>query len=211
MAHKKGNKQNSSAFPKKFDRLNIRISGSGGQGVISTGMLLGEAIAIGDGRNVSQSQSYGPEARGGATRADVIVSDGEIYFPECNKLDILVAFTYEAYEKFAVQAKPEGLVIADQNAVDVLVGSAKTVQFPFIQTAEKDFGKPIVANIIALGFLAAYTNIVSQVSLREVVTEQFEGSSHLALNLKALEEGFKQGAKCAKKEMCSEFYKGDGR
>ena len=82
---------------KILSRTNIRISGSGGQGIISTGMLLGEAIAIGDGKNVTQSQSYGPEARGGATRADVIVSNGEIYFPECNDLDILLAFTYEAY------------------------------------------------------------------------------------------------------------------
>jgi len=201
VAYKKGNPKNSNACLKKLGRLNIRISGSGGQGVISTGMLLGEAIAIGDGRNVSQSQSYGPEARGGATRADVIVSDGEIYFPECNQLDILIVFTYEAYEKFAVLTKEEGLVIADESAVDVLVGSAKTVPVPFIRIAEKDFGRPIVANIIALGFLATYTKIVSQLSLQEVVTEQFEGSSHLELNLKALEVGFKQGAKYAKKEI----------
>ncbi|MCP4714771.1 MAG: 2-oxoacid:ferredoxin oxidoreductase subunit gamma [Deltaproteobacteria bacterium] len=174
-------------------RLNIRISGSGGQGVISTAMLLGEAIAIGDGRNVSQSQAYGPEARGGATRADVIISDEEIFFPECNALDILIAFTYEAYEKFARLAKPEGLVIADEGAVDVLVGSSRTIQIPFINSARQLFKRPIVANIIALGFLATYTGIVTRDSLQEVVTEQYDGSPHLELNQQALAEGFRQG------------------
>lgn len=188
------------ASPKRIERLNIRISGSGGQGIISTGMLLGEAIAIGDDRNVSQSQSYGPEARGGAARADIIVSDGEIYFPECNRLDILIAFSYEAYEKHAAQTKPEGLVIADEDAVDVLVGSAKTVKIPFLQIAKKKFERPIIANMIALGFLATYTKIVSQHSLRDVVAEHFAGTRHVDLNMQALEEGFKQGAKHVKKE-----------
>ena len=186
--------------PERIERLDIRVSGSGGQGIISTGMLLGEAIAIGDGRNVSQSQSYGPEARGGAARTDIIVSDGEIYFPECNRLDILVAFTYEAYEKYAVRAKSDGVVIADEAAVDVLVGTAKTLKVPFLQIAEKKFRRPIVANMIALGFLATYTKIVSHHSLREVVADNFAGTRHAELNLKALEKGFKQGTEHAKKE-----------
>lgn len=184
-------------YLQRFERLNIRISGSGGQGIISTGMMLGEAIAIGDGRNVSQSQSYGPEARGGATCADVIVSDGEIYFPECNNLDILLAFTHEAYEKYAIRTKPEGLVIADERAVDVLVGTARTLKVPFLQTAQEKFGRPIVANIMALGFLATYTKIVSLPAVRDVVTGQFDGTAHLQLNLEALESGFKLGTKYA--------------
>ena len=91
LSRKSASKKNSD---KILSRTNIRVSGSGGQGIISTGMLLGEAIAIGDGKNVTQSQSYGPEARGGSTRADIIVSDGEIYFPECNDLDILLVFSH---------------------------------------------------------------------------------------------------------------------
>jgi len=184
-----------------ISRLNIRISGSGGQGIISTGMLLGEAIAIGDGRNVTQSQSYGPEARGGSTRADVIVSDKEIFFPECNDLDILIAFTYEAYGKFAPKAKTDATIIADEEAVDVIVGNAKTIQVPFIQHAKKKFNTPMVANIIALGFLSTYTKIVSQHSLRDVVKEQYSSTPHLELNIHALEEGFKLGSKYLKKEI----------
>lgn len=201
MTHRKSNKKPSNTSPEKIRRLNVRISGSGGQGIISMGILLGEAIAIGDGKNVSQSQSYGPEARGGTTRADIIISDSEIYFPECNKLDLLVAFTYEAYEEYAVQAKPDGLVIADMSAVDVLVGSAKTIQVPFIQIAEKKFKRPLAANMIALGFIAAYTKIVSRHSLRRVIIEQFASSKHANLNLKALEEGFNQGVKYTKKSL----------
>ena len=185
---------------KVINRINIRVSGSGGQGIISTGMLLGEAIAIGDGKNVTQSQSYGPEARGGSTRADIIVSDGEIYFPECNDLDILLVFTYEAYGKFAAKTKPDGTVIADESAVDVIVGNAKTVQVPFIQLAEKQFKTPLVANIMAMGFLSTYTKVVTQNSLREVVEEQYSSTPHLEMNINALEEGFKLGSKFFKNE-----------
>ena len=185
---------------KILSRTNIRISGSGGQGIISTGMLLGEAIAIGDNKNVTQSQSYGPEARGGSTRADVIVSDGEIFFPECNDLDILLAFTYEAYGKFAPKAKADGTVIADESAVDVIVGDAKTVQVPFIKLAKEKFKTPMVANIMAMGFLSTYTKVVSQHSLRDVVSEQYASTPHLDTNINALEEGFKLGTKYLKED-----------
>lgn len=184
-------------------RINIRISGAGGQGIISTGMLLGEAIAIGDGRNVTQSQSYGPEARGGATRADVIVSDDDIFFPECNDLDILLAFTEEAYGKFAPKAKPGAVIIADESAVDVIVGSARTVQVPFLTLAEKKFNTPMVANIIAMGFLSAYTNVVTIDSLRAIVSEQYATTPYLTKNMTALEQGFQLGTEYLDKENAS--------
>lgn len=184
----------------KKHRLEIRISGAGGQGIISTGMLLGEAIAIGDGKNVSQSQSYGPEARGGATRADIIVSDGDIFFPECHKIDLLVAFTSEAYERYAQLMSEDGLVIADESASEIIIGSAKTIKVPFIETARKKFKKEIVANIIALGFLSTYTKIVSKKAIKDAVEDRFEGSKHLSLNLKALEEGFRLGRDYIKNE-----------
>ena len=180
-------------------RYDIRISGAGGQGIISTGMLLGEAISIGDGKNVSQSQSYGPEARGGATRADIIVSDGDIYFPECQEIDLLVAFTPEAYEKYATAMKPNGIIVADKNAVNITVGQAKVVTVPFIEIATKKFKRPIVANIIALGFISTFLGIVSQKSIKDAVEDRFASSSHLELNMKAIEEGFKLGREYKKK------------
>jgi 2-oxoglutarate ferredoxin oxidoreductase subunit gamma len=189
-------KKSGNTFPLpegRIERLNLRLSGSGGQGIISTGMILGMAISLGDGRNVSQSHSYGPEARGGATRVDVIISDGEIYFPECDMLDLLVAFTYEAYEKYAVKTKERGLIIADESAVDVLVGTAPTLKMPFIKRAKEKFGKSLFANIISLGFLSTYTKIVTQESIHDSVMEQFEKSRFRQLNLDALKEGFHMG------------------
>jgi 2-oxoglutarate ferredoxin oxidoreductase subunit gamma len=200
LLQRKRTRAKSGAALQKLDRLNIRFSGNGGQGIISTGMLLGKAIAIGDGRNVSQSQSYGPEARGGATRADIIVSDGEIYFPACTMLDILIAFTYEAYERYAADTKSGGLVFADESAVDVLVGSARTIVIPFLRIAKEKFKRPVVANMLALGFLSTYTKVVSQNALRDVVADQFAGTKHARLNLKVLEEGFKLGTRHAKEE-----------
>ncbi len=190
---KKKKKGKASMFSNKSGRFEIRISGAGGQGVISTGMLLGEAISIGDGKNVSQSQSYGPEARGGATRADIIVSDGDIFFPECHKMDLLVAFTSTAYENYATLAKTDGLIVADASATSIILGQAKTIAVPFIEIAAKKFKKPIVANIIALGFISTYLGIVSKKSIKDAVEDRFAGSAHLKLNMKAIEEGFKLG------------------
>ncbi len=160
---------------KRIERLNIRIAGSGGQGIISTGMLLGRAIAIGDKKNVSQSQAYGAEARGGFARSDIIVSDGEIYFPSCDLLDLLVAFNYSAYEQNAPLVKQEGLIIADERAVDVLVGTAKTLKVPFIGTSFDKFNREITANMISLGFLSSYLSIVSENSIIDTIKEEYQG------------------------------------
>jgi 2-oxoglutarate ferredoxin oxidoreductase subunit gamma len=189
-----GSKKRIHRKPRLSFPLNIRLSGSGGQGIISAGMLLGEAIAIGDGKNVAQSQSYGPEARGGATRADIIVSSEEIFFPECSSLDILAALTPEAYEKYAPAVIPEGLILVEESAIDVLVGSASTVRAPFLEQASKTLRNPLAANMIALGFFAAYTEIVTRQSLRNVVAAQFSGTKYKEANLKALEAGFRMGA-----------------
>ncbi len=197
---RRNNKQVNSLFSGKKNRLEIRISGAGGQGIISTGMMLGEAIAIGDGKNVTQSQSYGPEARGGATRADIIVSDGDIFFPECHNIDLLIAFTPEAYEKYANMMDSDGLVIVDESAADITVGNARTIRVPFIKIATEKFKRPIVANLIALGFLSVYTGIVSKKAIKDAVEDKFADSRHLESNMKALEEGFKLGREYKKQD-----------
>ena len=186
-------------LPETVDRFEIRVSGAGGQGIISTGMLLGEAIAIGDGKTVTQCQSYGPEARGSATRTDIVVSDHEIFFPECNQLDLMLAFTAEAYEKYSPIVKPDGLTIADEKATESDTGPGTTIRIPFIQIAKKEFGKEIVANIIALGFLSTYTGIVSKDSIRDAVEDKFSGTKHLESNMKALDKGFELGKEYAEK------------
>ncbi|MFP4458662.1 MAG: 2-oxoacid:acceptor oxidoreductase family protein [Candidatus Zixiibacteriota bacterium] len=179
------------------DNFEIRLSGSGGQGLISAGVVLAEAIGIGDGKNVVQAQSYGPEARGGATRCDVIISDTEIYFPECTKFDILLCLTQEAYDKYANDLKPEGIMIIDEHDVEAL-SDFDIVEVPFIKSATDDLKAKIVANIIALGFIAQFTKVVTKKSLKQSVVNRFEGTKHLDLNDKALELGYKLAKKAQK-------------
>ena len=181
------------------ESFEMRLSGSGGQGLISAGVLLAEAIGLGDGKNVVQAQSYGPEARGGATRCDVIVSDSEIYFPECTSYDILLCLTQEAYDKYSGNLKPDGILIIDEDDVESLT-RANAIKVPFIRTAAEQFGASIVANVISLGFISEYTGIVSNSSLKNAVAERFSGTRHLDLNLKAVELGFKLGKKMKKKK-----------
>jgi 2-oxoglutarate ferredoxin oxidoreductase subunit gamma len=176
----------------------IRISGSGGQGILSTGQMLGEAIAVGDGMIVAQSQSYGPEARGGATRCDIIVSNREIWFPECHELDILLAFTAEAYEKYAGAVKAGGVILVDADATRLTLGVGTTLRVPFLSSARERFGREIVANIVALGFLSTWGRIVSQASLKEVVENRYRSTRVLDLNMSALEEGFRMGREFAR-------------
>jgi len=172
------------------DRFEIRLSGSGGQGLISAGMLLAEAISIGDKRNAVQTQSYGPEARGGATRCDVVVSSHEIYYPECTSFDILVALTQEASDKYSLGVKAGGLLIVDKNAVDVVGGDIKPHRIPFIHSAKEKLGNELPANIVALGFIAEYTGIVTKKSLENSIRERFEGSRYLNMNVKAVKIGY---------------------
>lgn len=183
------------------ESFEMRLSGSGGQGLISAGVLLAEAIGLGDGKNVVQAQSYGPEARGGATRCDVIVSDSEIYFPECTSYDILLCLTQEAYDKYSGNLKPEGILIIDEDDVESLTRT-NAIKVPFIRTAT-EMGVPIVANVISLGFISEFTGIVTNNSLKKAVTERFGETRHLDVNLKAIEVGFKLGKKIKRKKQDS--------
>jgi len=178
--------------------IEIRLSGSGGQGLISAGVLLGEAIGIGDGKNVVQAQSYGPEARGGATRCDVLISNNEIYYPECTSYDILLCLTQMAYDKYNKYIKPNGTIIIDSE-IEAL-GGKKTVSVPFIGSARDKLGAVIVANIIALGFISEYSGIVSKKSIKASVAKRFDGTKHLNLNIEAIDVGMKLAKEIKKKE-----------
>ena len=138
------------------DRYEIRLSGSGGQGMVFAGTVLAEAIGVEDGKNVCQTQSYGPEARGGASRSDLVVSSGEIYYPKPLKLDLLLALTQESCDTYFPALKEDGVLIVDSGLVDQLPDH-KVHGFPFTQIARDKIGTPMVANIIALGAIAALT------------------------------------------------------
>ena len=170
-------------------RYEVRLSGSGGQGLILAGVILAEAIGVGDGKNAVQTQSYGPEARGGASRADVVVSPGQIYYPKTMKLDLLLALTQEACDKYYPDMKPDGLLIVDSTIV-TQVPTKKFYGFPFVRLAREEIGHAMVANVIALGAITELTGVVSKESITNAVLSRAPKGTE-EKNRKALELGFK--------------------
>ncbi|MFH1891204.1 MAG: 2-oxoacid:acceptor oxidoreductase family protein [Candidatus Zixiibacteriota bacterium] len=171
------------------DRFEIRLSGSGGQGLILAGVILAEAIGTIDGKNVTQTQSYGPEARGGASRADVVVSKDEIYYPKTMKLDLLLALTQEACDTYFHDLKDGGIFIIDSHMV-TQPPTPNCYGFPFVQLAKSEIGVAMVANVISLGAICELTGIVSKHALTEIVKKRAPRGTE-EKNLKALELGFK--------------------
>ncbi len=170
------------------DRYDIRLSGSGGQGLVFAGTILSEALGICEGKNVSQTQSYGPEARGGASRSDIVFSSRDIYYPKALKLDLLLALTQESCDTYYMNLKDEGILLADSDLVDQ-PPAREMISLPFTRTARENLGTPVVANIIALGTIVALTKIVSKESLIEAIKNK-SPKAMLDLNLKAVELGF---------------------
>ncbi len=137
-------------------RYEVRLSGEGGQGLILAGIILGEAASVYDNLHAVQTQSYGPEARGGASKSEVIISDEPIDYPKVQEADILLAFTQESFDKYSPDVKEGGLIIVDSDGVK-RTSAQKNVQIisiPFLRTAAEEIGRAIVANMIALGTIA---------------------------------------------------------
>ena len=186
---KRNNKKDKKDKKDKDDRYEVRLSGSGGQGLILAGVILAEAIGVGDGRNVVQTQSYGPEARGGASRADLVVSDGEIYYPKSMKLDLLLALTQEACDTYYPDMKERGLLIVDSTMV-TQIPTKNYYGFPFSRLAREEIGHVMVANVIALGAIAELTGIVSKAAIKDAVLSRAPKGTE-EKNSKALELGAK--------------------
>ncbi|MCE5257265.1 MAG: 2-oxoacid:acceptor oxidoreductase family protein [Spirochaetaceae bacterium] len=167
-------------------RVEFRLSGSGGQGLLLAGIVLAEA-AIVDGKNAVQTQSYGPEARGGSSKAEVIISDEEIDYPKATDPDYLLALTDDAYQTYGSLMK-KGTIITDSSVkLDPKMG-VKTIVLPILQTAREAVGKQVVANIVALGALGGVSGIVSRQALEQSVLSRVpKGTGEL--NLKALAAG----------------------
>jgi 2-oxoglutarate ferredoxin oxidoreductase subunit gamma len=171
------------------DRFEIRLSGSGGQGLILAGVILAEAIGVGDGKNVVQTQSYGPEARGGASRADLVISEEEIYYPKSMKLDLLLALTQEACDTYYPDMKEQGLLVVDSNMV-TQIPTKRYFGFSFTRLAREEIGHVMVANVIALGAIAELTGIVSKEAIKNAVLSRAPRGTE-EKNTKALELGAK--------------------
>src|SRR5699024_10041013 len=167
----------------------LRLSGSGGQGLILAGIILAEA-ALHDGKNVVQSQSYGPEARGGASKSEVIISEDEINYPKIGDSDILLCLTEVAYDKYIGSLKENGVLILDNNITKKAdKDKCKVYKVPILDIAENKLKKPMVANIVALGTIYELTNVVSKDSLEKAVLNRVPKGTE-ELNKKALEYGF---------------------
>ncbi len=169
--------------------IELRLSGSGGQGLILGGIILAEA-AINGGLNAVQSQSYGPEARGGASKAEVIISDTDIHYPKVRKPDVFLALTQKAYDKYVDSVKEDGIIIVDETVSTLGGRGSAEYSLPILDTAKDVVGKAMVANIVALGAINSIVKLVSDDVLEKAVLNRVPPGTE-ALNKKALEEGKK--------------------
>ena len=184
------------------DRYEIRLSGSGGQGLILMGIILAEAIGIYDGKYVAQTQSYGPEARGGSSKSEVIVSDEEIDYPKAMKLDLLLAMNQKSCDEFYSDLKPDGLLIVDSTFV-TQIPTSKAFQIPFTGIARERFKREVVANIVALGALSQLSPIVSAKAVESAVLARVPKGTE-KLNRDALRAGMNAAKRAKKASMDSE-------
>lgn len=174
-------------------RTRLVFSGSGGQGVITAGIILAEAAVIHEGMNATQSQSYGAAARGGATRSDIILSEDEINFPGVTQPNFLVCLTQEAYSGFTPIVRPGGTVLTDSKFVETTRKvDAKQIELPLYEQVLDKIGKPIVFNICVLGALLGITPLVREESLLAVVRERVP-ADFVNLNTDAFNLGLTMG------------------
>lgn len=178
-----------------------RFAGFGGQGVISAGVLLAKA-AVKEGYEVTQTQSYGPESRGGAAKCDVIVADERILFPYPRQVDVFTVMSRAALEKYLGALRQDGILLVDRTMIseailaeaglDNLADSPRQVLgVPATDIAEKELGNRIAANMVMLGALCRVGRLVSYDAFEAAVREQFGAKpAVLEINLRALEAGY---------------------
>ncbi len=175
------------------ERMEVRLAGMGGQGLVLAGLLLAKAAAIYDGKNAVQSQSYGAQQRGGPSQSEVVISEGEIDYPRVVSADILVALTQEACDEHYMNLRKGGTLIIDSGLVD-RVPTSRAYRIPMTELSRQATGRPIAASIVALGLLAELTDIVTERALRAAITADSPRGA-LDVNLKALDAGLEAGRK----------------
>lgn len=169
-------------------KIEVRISGSGGQGVVLAGQVLGKA-AVYNGKNAVQTQSYGAEARGSAAKSEVIISDEKIGFPMVRKCDMLVAMSQEAVEKNVKDLKEDRVLLVDSSIVKKLPKiKAKVFKIPATELAEKTFGEKLYANMIMLGALNKITKIVNENSMKKAIRDTVPKKA-TTVNIQAYKKG----------------------
>jgi 2-oxoglutarate ferredoxin oxidoreductase subunit gamma len=175
-------------------RLEIRLAGSGGQGLVLAGIILAEAAILYDNKNAIQTQSYGPEARGGASKSEVIISDEQIDYPKCEELDILLSLNQKSLDEYHEALRKNGILIVDTELCPTPPpGDYQLYRIGFTKLAREEIGKVFVANIISLGAIAGLTDCVSRAAMERAVLGRVPKGTE-ELNLKALAIGFREAA-----------------
>ena len=175
----------------------VRLSGSGGQGMILAGVIYGRAASIYDGRFAAQAQSYGPEARGGASKSDVIICDKPIVYPEADEFDLMLCMTQEACTKYAPSLKPGGTLLVDSLYVTECPVEGAHV-LPLTEIAMNVVGREITANVVALGAISVLSSLVTEAAMRAAVLDAAPKGT-LELNTRAFEEGIKAARELLKR------------
>jgi 2-oxoglutarate ferredoxin oxidoreductase subunit gamma len=177
-------------------RTEVRIAGFGGQGVILAGIIVGKAASLFDGINAVQTQSYGPEARGGASKTEVVISDAEIDYPKVTSPDVLIAMSYEALMAYKGDLKEDGTLIIDPDFIDedeikdfVKERNIKLYRARVTKTADLEIGLRIVANIVMVGAITKLTKVISYDAAKEAVLDSVPPGTEKK-NLQAFEAGY---------------------
>lgn len=174
-------------------RVEVRFAGFGGQGIIKSGIIVAAAASLHADKNAVQTQSYGPESRGGACKSEVVISEEEIDFPKVVEPDVLVVMSQHAYNDYAEDVKSGGTVILDPGMIprEKSLKNLKVYRVPATKIAE-ELGRKIVANIVMLGAFTAITELLDEKALKESIKENIPKGTE-ELNLAAFEKGFEYG------------------
>ncbi len=177
----------------------IRFAGYGGQGIIRSGIITGRAASIYDNKHGTMSQSFGPEARGGACSSQLVVSKSKVLYPYITNSDFLVAMSQAGYDKFESEMHEGGVLLYDEDLVkpNPPRGNIKTFAIPATRFAEQ-LGKKIVANVVMLGFFTAVAKVVSYDAMKKAIPDSVPEKA-IDLNMKAFDRGYEYGKEMLKK------------
>jgi len=181
-------------------RLEIRVAGFGGQGVIRAGLVLAAATCIYGDKNAVQTQSYGPESRGGACKSEVVISDEVIDFPKVTEPDAVIVMSQEAYTNYAKDVKKGGILLLDSDLVPKQkeIPNVRVFKVPATKIAE-ELGKTIVANVVMLGAFASITNLIDAEAIKKSILSNVPKGAE-KLNMDAFEKGYEYGKSLLKEK-----------
>ncbi len=177
-----------------MSRYEVRIGGFGGQGVVTMAVVAGETASLYDKKFVVQTQSYGPEARGGASKSEIVISDEEIDFPKVQAPDVFVVLSRAAYLAYIDGLKDDGILIIDEDLVNIesdIPDTVKVYKIPATRIAAKEVGSKQATNVVMLGAFAVITKVLSLEGLKAQIEEKWP--RFLKSNMLALELGMKAG------------------